>query len=424
MAAMRKPASVFISSTSEDLKEYRLAARDAVLEVGLRPEMMEYFAAGGAPPLSECLARVSPCDLVVVLVARRYGWVPADQIDQAAKSITWLECEHAAQLGRDLLVFILDQNAPWPVQQTEAFRLTDAFNKGSFTSDLPSEVERNVAKLGEFRQWLEAAQIRATFTNPDDLRAKVILALYKWLDTHPARVPSHVDELSELGGLSLDGYKIFQGLALNKYSNGVDGFLLILIDERIDGLSGAMTKDAYSGVGTLYVKLDPQNWSLRRGEVKQALLLVVDEHRRILYSEQLGRESARLDRVFLYRDKRLPTFIVTRDYSIGWGSYNGPISYFLEVFETGIHYILPHGLMMSLKTAWVIDNHEPAAAILTKKCRPSFGKWNGDSMEFQVIHERFSFDGEHWNAELHKEIGFWEDEGDLDPEEFRRQFGK
>lgn len=138
-------------------------------------------------------------------------------------------------------------------------------------------------------------------------------------------------------------------MALNKYSNGIDGSILILIDERIDGLSGAMTKDPYSGIGNLHLELDPHNWCLRQGEVKEAVLLVVDERLRILYSEQLGRESARLDRVFLYQDKSRATFIVTRDYSIGWGSYNGPISYFLEVSESGIHYILPHGLMTSFE---------------------------------------------------------------------------
>src|SRR5450759_945813 len=107
---MAKQGSVFISSTSEDLKDYRLAARDAVLAVGLRPVMMEYFAASGGGPLSECLALVSPCDVVVALVAQRYGWVPPDQPDPGAKSITWLECEHAAGQGKDLLVFFVDQN--------------------------------------------------------------------------------------------------------------------------------------------------------------------------------------------------------------------------------------------------------------------------------------------------------------------------
>lgn len=182
---MAKACTVFISSTSEDLKEYRLAVRDAVLAAGLRPEMMEYFAATGGPPLAECLRRVSPCDVVVVLVAQRYGWVPQDQPGPDSKSITWLECEHAAGQGNELLVFFSEPSPPWPVDRTEAYRLTAAFNERKFTPELPSEIERNVAKLGEFRQWLETGRTRSKFTTPDDLRAKVLQALYEWLDKHP-----------------------------------------------------------------------------------------------------------------------------------------------------------------------------------------------------------------------------------------------
>src|ERR1017187_9621254 len=40
---MTRQCAVFVSSTSEDLREYRIAAREAILAVGLRPEMMEYF---------------------------------------------------------------------------------------------------------------------------------------------------------------------------------------------------------------------------------------------------------------------------------------------------------------------------------------------------------------------------------------------
>ena len=86
---------VFISSTSEDLTEHRAAAEDAAKLAGFRLEMMEYFGASGRPSMQECLARVSCADVVVVITAHRYGWVPEEQPDDDDKSITWLECEHA-----------------------------------------------------------------------------------------------------------------------------------------------------------------------------------------------------------------------------------------------------------------------------------------------------------------------------------------
>ena len=46
-------ATVFISSTSEDLKLCRAAARDAAIGAGLLPKMMEYFVPNGRPSLPE-----------------------------------------------------------------------------------------------------------------------------------------------------------------------------------------------------------------------------------------------------------------------------------------------------------------------------------------------------------------------------------
>jgi hypothetical protein len=187
---MPRQCAVFVSSTSEDLREYRIAAREAVLAVGLRPEMMEYFAAAGGAPLTECLGRVSPCDVVVAIVAERYGWVPPDQPTNEAKSITWLECEHAAGRECELLVFFPADPNVWPKDKTEAFRLADAAQNGTFTPKLADEVQRNITRLKDFRKWLDTGQTRTTFTSPDDLKAKVTQALYQWFDRHPDCRPS------------------------------------------------------------------------------------------------------------------------------------------------------------------------------------------------------------------------------------------
>lgn len=238
--------------------------------------------------------------------------------------------------------------------------------------------------------------------------------------------PFRVADLSETGGLNLNGYKIYQGLKLTDYSNGIDGSILILIDERINGLTGGLLKDPYSSVETLRLQLDPANWSLEPVNVRQALLLVVDRELRTLYHEHLGRESARLDRVYLYADRSKPTFIVTRDYSIGWGSYNGPVLYFLEVSaNAGIRYILSHGLMTSLKTAWAILGREQGSAeILSKKCRPNFEASSpNEDLRFQVIYERFHFDGHSWQSMSLDEDGFWEDDHGIDPAEIRTKLG-
>ena len=59
---------VFISSTSDDLKEHREQAAKAASASGFSPRMMEYFPASGhTPTLEACLEKVTEAEVVVVL---------------------------------------------------------------------------------------------------------------------------------------------------------------------------------------------------------------------------------------------------------------------------------------------------------------------------------------------------------------------
>ena len=55
--AEKQTPKVFISSTNEDLATYRKAAKEVVLRAQCQPIMQEYWAAGGNPPLHECLEK-------------------------------------------------------------------------------------------------------------------------------------------------------------------------------------------------------------------------------------------------------------------------------------------------------------------------------------------------------------------------------
>ena len=65
---------VFISSTGEDLQgSHRDAARKAVDQMDVfKAVMMEDFVASGQAPHPLCMAKVQTCDVLVVIVARRY----------------------------------------------------------------------------------------------------------------------------------------------------------------------------------------------------------------------------------------------------------------------------------------------------------------------------------------------------------------
>ncbi len=187
----------FISSTSEDLTEYRQAARDAAITAKFHPEMMEYFTASGArPPLESCLRRVAEADVVVVLVAHRYGWIPPIQTGNEYKSITWLECEQATKDGKEVLAFLLADGFDWPEELREEGRMAAALRANKATVELLQDVQRSIAGLAEFKAWLNGLGFRAQFTTPEDLRGKVSDALRDWRNNREAAESHRKDNLA------------------------------------------------------------------------------------------------------------------------------------------------------------------------------------------------------------------------------------
>ncbi len=173
---------VFISSTSEDLKEYRQQAAKAARALGFFALMMEDFPANGrGPSLDECLREVEKAELVIAIVAHRYGWVPDDTGQPDAKSITWLECQHAWNVTRkEVLAFIVDPSANWPADQYEGHRLNSERKKPGILQ----EVERNEANLERFKEEL-GKYFRKQFGDLPGLREVVMQSLAEWRIRNP-----------------------------------------------------------------------------------------------------------------------------------------------------------------------------------------------------------------------------------------------
>ena len=83
---------VFISSTYQDLIDYRAAAIEAVEGTSYQAVKMEVFGARSDEPLNACLQEIEQCDLFIGIYAHRYGYVP----DSSNISIT--EMEYQAHL--------------------------------------------------------------------------------------------------------------------------------------------------------------------------------------------------------------------------------------------------------------------------------------------------------------------------------------
>lgn len=155
--AGRSKETVYVSSTYEDLKDHRAALRTALEKAQYDVECMEKYAAFHAPPVDKCLADVAACDVYVLLIAHRYGYVPQDG-NPLRQSITELEYEQALDYGKPCLVFCVQDKHPWSPEWMDF--------------DEPAR-----GRLKALRARVTAAHGAGFFTTPEDLASQVQSAL-------------------------------------------------------------------------------------------------------------------------------------------------------------------------------------------------------------------------------------------------------
>jgi hypothetical protein len=153
---------VYISSTYQDLVDYRAAVDRTLRRMGHDVIGMEQYVAEGSKPVDRCKADVRACDAYVIIVAWRYGYVPGRNAKMPdLRSITEIELAEAQAHGKPVLAFLLDPEAPWPPNRIDAL--------GSSPG-----VGEEVAKL---RTTLGSSYLAGIFRTPDDLASQVAAAV-------------------------------------------------------------------------------------------------------------------------------------------------------------------------------------------------------------------------------------------------------
>jgi hypothetical protein len=115
-------AKVYVSSTFEDLREYRDKVRLVLHQLGHVDVAMETYVAEPKRPLEKCLQDVAACELYVGIFAWRYGYVPPGQ----DRSITELEYNAAIGHNKECFIFLLKEDALWPPKYIDSDRATVA----------------------------------------------------------------------------------------------------------------------------------------------------------------------------------------------------------------------------------------------------------------------------------------------------------
>jgi hypothetical protein len=101
---------IFVASTYPDLLDYRAAATKSIIMAGHLTEDMSYWAAAEEPPLDVSLRHLRSSDLMILLIAHRYGTPPAGY----DRSITELEFDEAVKMALPILAFRVDPDQSWP----------------------------------------------------------------------------------------------------------------------------------------------------------------------------------------------------------------------------------------------------------------------------------------------------------------------
>lgn len=145
----------FVSSTFIDLKDHRAHVISELRTAGFFVDPMENWTADSDEPKRFSRDRLAGCDLCVLLMGFRRGFMPDGEI----RSITQLEYDEAIALGIDVLVLQLDDNAKWWAKYDERekdpevkkWRQSLGKKHGvEFFTDDP----RSISMMGSLARWL------------------------------------------------------------------------------------------------------------------------------------------------------------------------------------------------------------------------------------------------------------------------------
>lgn len=168
---------IYISSTYVDLKAHRGDVHRFLRRMNQEVVEMTELSAHGKDPKTVSLRELASVDYVVLIVAWRYGFIPKGQ----TRSITELEYDEARQRGLPVFVYLADP-------ATEA----DSGRRALFPASARSP--KHARQLKTFRERLTDPNtiMYDTFTTPEDLAAKVVSAVARYIlhEEQPAALAS------------------------------------------------------------------------------------------------------------------------------------------------------------------------------------------------------------------------------------------
>jgi|SRR5579863_1541370 len=201
-----------------------------------------------------------------------------------------------------------------------------------------------------------------------------------------------------------------QSFPLHVEQNGVDGTLRLLVDSRLT----ESVRTQLLGNGDWSFVLQPSTELYKEFSAIPpcpAKLEVLDERGRLIAERLLETPLARIEK---WSPNQIPGwgFLLTQDFSIGMGSYNGPLTTVLRILKARFIEISsinhdtqkpePIRLAKTLRAGWRITHYDGATEILAISCHPD------NSQNFVIDYARYRFDGTLWVKLTRQAPGMWE----------------
>lgn len=153
---------VMVSSTVEDLGPERKAANSAIRALDLIDIRAEAFGPVSHPPKAVCAFFAKQCDIFVLIIGERYGYIMSDGI-----SVVEFEFDTARKENpQKILVFVKD------------------------VVDRDSELTKFLQRVEDF----DHGYFRELFTTPDDLKKKIQRGIARWLRLQVEQIKPKEDQ--------------------------------------------------------------------------------------------------------------------------------------------------------------------------------------------------------------------------------------
>ena len=161
----KRKYQVFVSSTYEDLVEERKEVTQALLENNCIPAGMELFPASNKKQWDIIKTVIDESDYYLLIIAGRYGKCGIDDYGNTV-SYTEMEYDYAIQSGKPIIVFIHSEPHLLPLMKSE-------------------ETKLGKQRLNKFIKKASTGREVAFWTNKDNLKSKVIIAILAMIRDYP-----------------------------------------------------------------------------------------------------------------------------------------------------------------------------------------------------------------------------------------------